>query len=73
VLLGRGSDEGGFDHTYAFALMNMAWAAAQTIGTAGGGALANVTEDIVPLALVGGVAVATAATMARARTYAREA
>jgi MFS family permease len=73
VLLGQGSDEGGFDHTYAFALMNMAWAAAQTIGTAGGGALANVTEDIVPLALVGGVAVATAVTMTRARTYAREA
>jgi MFS family permease len=73
VLLGRGSDELGFDHTYAFALMNMAWAAAQTIGTAGGGALANATADIVPLALVGGVAVVTAATVTRARAYAREA
>jgi MFS family permease len=73
VLLGDGSDELGFDHTYAFALMNMAWAAAQTIGTAGGGALANATEDIVPLALVGGVAVVTAATMTRARAYVREA
>src|SRR4051794_15213413 len=33
VLLGNGSDEAGFDHTYAFALMNLAWAAAQTLGS----------------------------------------
>ena len=73
VLLGQGSDEAGYEHTYAFALMNLAWAAAQTIGTAGGGALAHATSDIVPLALVAGVAVITAATMTRARTYVREA
>jgi MFS family permease len=77
VLLGQGSDEAGFEHTYAFALMNLAWAAAQTIGTAGGGALAHATSDIVPLALVAGVAALTAATMTRVRArgpvYAREA
>ena len=67
VLLGEGSDEAGFDHTYAFALMNLAWAAAQTVATAGGGALAHETSDIVPLSLVAGVALVTAATMTRAR------
>jgi hypothetical protein len=75
ILLGEGSDSAGFDHTYAFALMNLAWAAAQTVATAGGGALANATSDLVPLALVASVALVTAATMTRARrpVYAREA
>jgi MFS family permease len=73
VLLGEGSDHAGFDHTYAFALMNLAWAAAQSVGTAGGGALAHATSDVVPLALVAGVAVVTATTMTRPRAYAREA
>jgi MFS family permease len=65
VLLGQGSDEAGFDHTYAFALMNLAWAGAQTVATAGGGALAEATRDIVPYALVGAVALITALTMTR--------
>jgi MFS family permease len=65
VLLGTGSDEAGFDHTYAFALMNLAWAAAQTVATAGGGALAHATRDVVPYALVATVALVTAATMTR--------
>jgi predicted MFS family arabinose efflux permease len=67
VLLGQGSDEAGFDHTYAFALMNLAWAAAQTVASAGGGALAHATRDVVPLAVAATVAVVTAATMTRAR------
>jgi MFS family permease len=73
VLLGQGSDDAGFDHTYAFALMNLAWAAAQTVATAGGGALAHATRDVVPLTLVAGVAVVTAATMTRVRVMVREA
>lgn len=64
VLLGHGSDEAGLDHTYAFALMNLAWAAAQTLASAGGGALAHATADIVPLAAVAAVALATAAVIA---------
>jgi predicted MFS family arabinose efflux permease len=67
ILLGNGSDEAGFDHTYAFALMNLAWAAAQTVATAGGGAMAHATSDIVPLSIVAGVALITAATMTRVR------
>src|SRR3954447_22407768 len=71
VLLGSGSDEAGFDHTYAFALMNLAWAAAQTVASAGGGALAHATHDIVPYALVAAVALGTAATMTRAEAVRR--
>jgi MFS family permease len=67
ILLGQGSDEAGFDHTYAFALMNLAWAAAQTVATAGGGAIAHATSDIVPLSIVAGIALITAATMTRVR------
>jgi predicted MFS family arabinose efflux permease len=67
VLLGQGSDEAGFDHTYAFALMNLAWAAAQTVAAAGGGALAHATGDVVPLAAAATVAAVTAAVMTRAR------
>ena len=71
VLLGKGSDDAGFDHTYAFALMNLAWAAAQTVATVGGGALAHASSDAVPLALVAGVALATAALMTRTRAPVR--
>jgi MFS family permease len=68
VLLGQGSDDAGFDHTYAFALMNLAWAGAQTVANAGGGALAHATSDIAPLAVAAAVAVVTAATLTRTRS-----
>jgi MFS family permease len=67
ILLGQGSDELGFDHTYAMALMNLAWASAQTVATAGGGALAHATRDLVPYALVAAVALVTALTVTRVR------
>jgi predicted MFS family arabinose efflux permease len=66
VLLGQGSEQLSIDHTYAFALMNLAWAAAQTVASAGGGALAHATQDVVPLALAAATALATAAVMTRA-------
>ncbi|MEA2492951.1 MAG: hypothetical protein QOJ29_862, partial [Thermoleophilaceae bacterium] len=68
VLLGQGSDEASFDHTYAFALMNLAWAAAQTASSAGGGALAHATSDVIPCVVVAAITVTTAALMTRART-----
>jgi MFS family permease len=73
ISLGEGSDAAGFEHSYAFALMNLSWAAAQSVATAGGGALAHATSDIVPLAVGAGVALVTATTMLRTRAYAREA
>jgi len=71
VLLGEGSDTAGFDHTYAFALMNLAWAGAQTVATVGGGALAHVTSDMLPLALVASVALVTALALTRAQAARR--
>ena len=71
VLLGAGSDEAGFDHTYAYALMNLAWAAAQTAASAGGGALAHATRDVVPCAIVAAIAIATAFVMTGSRASSR--
>jgi len=70
VLLGRGSDEAGLEHTYAYALMNLAWAAAMTVASAGGGVLAHATSDMVPLAIAAGVALVTAAVGTRERVRA---
>lgn len=71
VLLGTGSDEARVDHTYAFALMNLAWAAAQTVASAGGGALAHATSDAVPLATAAAVALASALVVTRSRALQR--
>jgi hypothetical protein len=49
-------------------LMNLAWAGAQTVANAGGGALAHATSDIAPLAVAAAVAVVTAATLTRTRS-----
>jgi hypothetical protein len=68
LLLGQGSDDSGLDHSYAYAVMNLLWAGAQTVGSAGGGVLAKATSDFVPYAIVAGVAVATLPTVgSRAR------
>jgi MFS family permease len=58
-LLSQGSDEAGIDHSYAFGVQNLLWSGAQTIGSAGGGALAHATSDFVPYAMVAACAVAT--------------
>jgi MFS family permease len=42
------SDAMGLDYAYGFALISLAWAPAQIGGSAGGGALADVTSDAVP-------------------------
>lgn len=47
--LADASDAAGVPAAYAFALANLAWAAGQVIGAAGGGALAAGTRDLVPL------------------------
>ena len=47
-LLSDEAETRGLDYGYAFALINLAWAPGQTIGAAGGGALAELTSDAVP-------------------------
>ncbi len=44
---------------YVFALINLAWAAGQVTGAAGGGALAKATGDAVPFAIAAGLCAAT--------------
>jgi predicted MFS family arabinose efflux permease len=48
TLLTHLSEEAGLDYGYTFALVSLAWAPGQTIGAAGGGALAHATSDAVP-------------------------
>jgi MFS family permease len=48
TLLANLSEARGLDYGYTFALVNLAWAPGQTLGAAGGGALARATADAVP-------------------------
>jgi predicted MFS family arabinose efflux permease len=71
ALLSYGSDAAGIDHSYAYALLNVVWAGAQTAGAAGGGALANATEDVVPYAVVAALALGTLVVGTRPRSLHR--
>jgi MFS family permease len=48
TMLTNRSEERGLGYGYTFALINLAWAPGQTLGAAGGGAIAHVTSDAVP-------------------------
>ena len=48
ALLADLSELRGLDYGYTFALVSLAWAPGQTLGAAGGGALAHLTSDAVP-------------------------
>jgi MFS family permease len=68
TLLTNLSEGRGLDYGYTFALVNLAWAPGQTIGAAGGGALAHATADAVPYLAVAGVCALTLAAAWRWRT-----
>jgi MFS family permease len=51
----------GLDYGYAFAIVTLAWAPGQTLGAAGGGALAHLTSDAVPYLVLSAVCVLTLA------------
>jgi MFS family permease len=59
TLLTHLSEERGLDYGYTFALVNLAWAPGQTIGAAGGGALAHATRDAVPYLALSGICAVT--------------
>jgi MFS family permease len=48
TLLTQLSETRGLDYGYSFALLNLAWAPGQVLGSAGGGALAHATTNAVP-------------------------
>ena len=49
LLLTAGAELIDLDHAYAYAFFNLAWAGGFTVGAAGGGALAQVSTDAVPI------------------------
>jgi MFS family permease len=61
------AEERGLPFGYAAALVNLAWAPGQTLGAAGGGALAHATADAVPYLTLAGICALTLAGLWRAR------
>jgi len=59
ALLSDAAESGGLSQGYAMALINLAWAAGQIAGAAGGGALAKATGDAVPFAISAALCAAT--------------
>jgi MFS family permease len=61
TLLTNTAEHRGLDYGYAFALITLAWAPGQTLGSAAGAALAAATSDAVPYLLLGLAALLTLA------------
>jgi predicted MFS family arabinose efflux permease len=57
------ADSRGLAIGYASALVNLAWAPGQTLGAAGGGALAHATSDAVPYLLLSAICALTLAVL----------
>jgi hypothetical protein len=64
-MLADGAEAIGLEYAYAFALINLAWAPAAAMGAAGGGALAELTADVVPFGVLALACLATFALVAR--------
>jgi MFS family permease len=69
TLLTQLGEEHGLDYGYAFALVNLAWAPGQTIGAAGGGAVAHATADAVPYLVLAAVCALTLGALWRSRGW----
>jgi MFS family permease len=67
ALLADAAAANGLDQALAAALMNVAWAAGQIIGSGAGGALAKASGDALPTLLVAGLCAGTLALLARRR------
>ncbi len=59
ALLADVAERYGIDQAHAAALMNLAWAAGQIVGAAGGGAAAKGFGDLVPTLAVTGTCLVT--------------
>ncbi len=55
TLLTQLSEARGLHYGYTFALINLAWAPGQALGSAGGGALAHATSNAVPYLILAGI------------------
>jgi len=72
ALLSERSESAGLNQGFAFGLMNLAWAAGQVVGGAGGGGLADATDDALPYGLLGLLCALTLGLAGRSRHVARE-
>jgi MFS family permease len=59
ALLSDAAERYGLDYGLSAALMNLAWASGQILGSGAGGALANVAGDAVPMTIVAGLCAGT--------------
>jgi MFS family permease len=67
ALLSDEAEAHGLEYAYAFALINLAWAPGQALGSSAGGALAEVTADAVPYLLLAATCLLTFALLWRQR------
>jgi MFS family permease len=65
ALLSDEAEHRGLEYAYVFALINLAWAPGQMVGSAGSGALAHVTSDAVPYLLLAATCLLTFALLWR--------
>jgi len=72
ALLSERSESAGLNQGFAFGLMNLAWAAGQVVGGAGGGGLADATADALPYGFLGLLCALTLGLAGRSRHVARE-
>ena len=68
ALISEGAEAVGLHQGFAFAIFNMAWAAAQIAGSGGGAALAQATGDTAVYALLAALCAGTLAVLGRRRT-----
>jgi MFS family permease len=65
ALLSDEAEHRGLEYAYVFALINLAWAPGQVLGSSGSGALAHFTSDAVPYLLLAGTCLLTFALLWR--------
>jgi MFS family permease len=65
AMLSDAAERHGLDHGLAAALMNLAWASGQIVGSSAGGAIANVAGDALVMILVAGLCTCTLAAITR--------
>jgi MFS family permease len=63
AMLSDAAEAVGLDQGLAAALMNLAWAGGQIVGSGGGGAIAKVTGDALPAGVAAGLCALTLATL----------
>jgi MFS family permease len=59
AMLSDAAERGGLEQGFAAALVNMAWAAGQTVGAVAGGAIAKSAGDAAPMGATAGLCLTT--------------